>query len=192
MGDVGLRIANVAVARRIVLRFEFLAGDFVRAARTVWFSVNAAAGPDVEDFAGNVGSLAGQKIGLHGIVDEREIAGLLAIAKNHGLRLFQEARAEFRQDAGVGRAGILARTENIEVAERDIFEAIAAAERLRVKFADKFGDAVGRDGRGLHGFDFGQRRRLAVGRGGSGEDHALHFGIASGDENIESAIDIDA
>ena len=47
--------------------------------------------------------------------------------------------------------GILARAEHVEVAQRDIFQAVDAAENLAVDFADKFRDAVRRNRLGQHG-----------------------------------------
>src|SRR5580700_7662477 len=140
--DVGLGVANVAVAGWFVLGFEFLAGYF-RKELSCLVQRESVACPDVERFAGNTGGLARKKISLDGVFHVREVAGLLAVPKDDRLRLFQKTHAQFRQDAGVRRAGILARPENIEVAERNIFESVTAAKRLRVEFADEFSDAIG-------------------------------------------------
>src|SRR5262249_23651438 len=94
--------------------------------------------------------------------------------------------------AGVGRTWILARAEDVEVAEADVLQSIHTAERLRVEFADVFGDAVGRNRLRLHRFDFRQSRRFAVSGRGSGEDDAFDFGVARGEQNVQSAFDVDA
>ncbi len=152
----------------------------------------SAARAHVENLARNVWRFTREQIGLDSVLDIREIASLLAVTEDHRLRLFQESGAEFCKYARIGRAGILPGPENIEVAERNVFEAVHAAKRLRIQLADVLRDAVGRNGFRLHGFDFWQRGRLAIGRRRSREDQALDLGVACRDEDVECAVDIDA
>ena len=152
---------------------------------------NARSGADVDDFSAGGGGFAGQQISLHHVFDVGEVAGLLAIAVDQGFGIFQERGAEFREHAGIRRAGVLARAENVEVPKTDVLQSINTAEDVGVKLTHVFGYAVGRNGFGLHGFDFGQGGRFAVSGRGGGEHHAFHFGVARGDQHVEGALDID-
>src|ERR1700727_1624549 len=88
---------------------------------------DAAADTDVENFAGDAaGCFKREQVGLHGVLDVSKVAGLFAIAENHGSRFVQCSGAEFREHAGVWGAGILARTKNIEVTQRYVFEAVTS------------------------------------------------------------------
>src|SRR5271168_1717990 len=61
--DIRLRIADVAVTRRLVFRFEFLTGNFGKQLKS-FVQRKTATGPHVEGFAGNVGSFASEEICL--------------------------------------------------------------------------------------------------------------------------------
>ena len=162
-----------------MLGFEARAGNFSEKLDHL-IQGHPAADPDVENLAGNIGRFAGEQIGLHGVFDVCEIAGYPAVAKNHRLRFVEKSAAEFGEHTGIRRAGILARTEHVEVAQANVLQAVAAAEGLEVELADEFRDAVGRDGHRPHRLDLGQSRRLAIGGRRSGENDALHLGIACG------------
>src|SRR5579859_3095865 len=96
--DIGLRIANVPVARWLILRLELLAGNFCEELERL-VQGKTAAGSHVESLARNVGGFTSEEIGLHGVFDVGEVAGLLTVAKNDGLSAFQKRKAEFCQDA---------------------------------------------------------------------------------------------
>src|SRR5882757_1289743 len=145
----------------------------------------------VEDFAGDVGGVERQQVGLHCIFDIGEIAGLFAVAEDHRLRFFQRSVAELGENSGVRRAGILARAEHVEIAQADIFEAVTAAKGLEVKFADILCHAVGRNRSGMHRLDFRERGRFAVSRRGRREYDALRFRVARGHQHIERAVNVD-
>src|ERR1700683_471420 len=85
----------------------------------------------IEYLAGGIGrgSLTGQKIRIHCIVDVGEIAALLAITKYHGLLTGQHLGDEFCHYAGVGRRWILPRTKDIEVTQGYRLESVAAIKR---------------------------------------------------------------
>src|SRR5713226_6927368 len=51
--DVRLRVADVSIARRIVLRFERLAGDFSQLAKN-FIEGDASPRADIENFSGNI------------------------------------------------------------------------------------------------------------------------------------------
>src|ERR1700684_4696050 len=88
------------------------------------------------------------------------------------------------------RSRILPGTEDVEVANADILEAIDAAENLRVEFADIFCDPVRRNRVGLHGLGFRKRWGLTIGAGGSGVNRTAHFGISRCHQDVQSAINI--
>src|SRR5579859_4079510 len=60
--DIGLRIANVAVARWLILRLELLARNFCEELERL-VQGKAAASSDVESLSGNVGSFTSEEIG---------------------------------------------------------------------------------------------------------------------------------
>src|SRR5262249_61980742 len=111
---------------------------------------SAPAGTHVEYLAAGIGRFARQQVGLYRVFDIREVAGLFAVAENDWLRLFQKRCAKFRQYPGIWRTGILSRPENIEVAQRDVLEAVATPEGLRIEFAHELRHSVRRNWLRLH------------------------------------------
>src|SRR5258707_12405380 len=71
--DVGLRIADVAGARRFVLRLNFFARDFFDEFYHLVES-DTRAGAAVEDLSGGAFGIAGAKSFVHDVVDEGEVA----------------------------------------------------------------------------------------------------------------------
>jgi len=127
---------------------------------------------------------------LHRVVNVGEVARLFAVAENSRLSILQKRRAKLRQHSGIRRTGILPRPENVEVAERGVLQAVAAAKRLKVKLANVFRNSVRGNGLRLHGLDLWQRRRLAISRRRCGEHHALDLQFLCRDQNVERAINI--
>src|SRR5256884_8498224 len=80
-GNVRLGVADVAFARRIVCRLERLSGNFPQRGEDL-VERDADAAAHVEKFAGRVGGFAGEQVGVDGVIHERKIAGLSAVAKN--------------------------------------------------------------------------------------------------------------
>src|ERR1039458_7723884 len=80
---------------------------------------DAASRRYIEYLAGHLpgGGLAGQKVGLDGIVDVGEIPALLAVPKHRRLLAAQHLRDELRQHARVRRRRILPWSKNVEVAQ---------------------------------------------------------------------------
>src|SRR4029077_7335368 len=124
------------------------------------------------------------------VINVSKIAGLFAVAKNSWFGFFQEGSAEFRKDAGIWRTGILAWSKNIEVAQADALQAVHFPKHLRVKFANVFCNAVGRNRVRLHRFSFGKRGCFSVSGRRSSEDDTSHFGVARRDQNIQSSLDV--
>ena len=86
-----------------------------------------------------------------------------------------------------GDVGILPRTEDVEVADRDGLEAVQPREHLQVLLADDLLQRVRRQRIGRHVFVLGQRRRIAVGGRGTREHEPLDAGVARGDQHVERA-----
>src|SRR5262249_51144301 len=158
----------VPLAGRLVLRFEDPPADFPQGAYD-FIEGGAPTGADVENFSGNVWRLTGEQVGLDRVFNIGEIAGLLAIPEYDRLRFLEKRGAEVGEHAGVRRPRILPRPKNVEVAERNVFQAVAPTERLPVQLAHVLGNAVRRNGLRLHGLDFGKRGRFAVSRRGCGK-----------------------
>ena len=92
--NVGLRIADVAIAWRVVFGLQARTGNFRKCCQDL-VQRNSSASTNVEYFSGNIGRFAGQKVCLHRVLDESEVAGLLPVAENDWLRFFQKRGAEF-------------------------------------------------------------------------------------------------
>src|SRR5208337_4379787 len=189
--DFRLGVADIAIARRFVFGLEILPGDFSQQIKGM-IQRNAGAGTNVKDFSECAGGFAGEEIGLDGVFDKGEVAGLLAVAIDERLTVLEEGGSEAGKYAGIGRIRVLPRAEDVEVPERNALEAVTALESLRVKLTHVFRDAIGRDRGGLHVFRLGKRGGLAVGRRGGGEDDALDFIVAGGQQDIQGAVDVDA
>src|SRR5690348_3346603 len=190
-GDVRLRVADVSCARRFVFRANSFAGDLLQKLENL-IERDARPGADIEDPAGSLASLAGAKRRVDDVVHIGEVAGLLPIPEHDGLRVFNDRQHEARKHAGVLGGRILARAEDIEISQRNVFESVVAAKDLPIKFAYEFRDAVRRNGFGRHGFDFGQSGSFAIRGRRSSENDAADFGVSGSDENIEHAVDIHA
>ena len=132
----------------------------------------------------------GQQVGLHSVVHEAEVAAGLAIAIDaHGLAL-DHRRRPFWDHRRVGAVGVLARPEDIEVAQADGLEAVGAGEHAGVQFVDVLGHRVGRERVADLVLYLGQVRVVPVGRAGSGVGEAAHALILGRHQHIQEAVDI--
>src|ERR1700730_19401175 len=189
-GNIGLRVANVALARRTVFWRGLTPRESLQQLQRIVERVTPARSK-IKGAAGEAWRLAGLQIRRHQMVDKREIARLLSVSKNGRLAAIAHGGYKQRKYAGVRRTGILARPKDVEIAESDEIESVGAVKYAAVEFADEFGNAVGRNGRRRHAFMLWQRWRVAINRGRAGEDDAANSGISRGDENVECAIHVD-
>ena len=75
---------------------------------------------DVDHLAPEIGGVArGQEIRVHRVGDIREVARLVAGTVNHRRSVVRQRFRERGNHTGVGAVGVLARTEDVEVAQRD-------------------------------------------------------------------------
>ena len=103
------------------------------------------AGGDVHHVARSLGRVGCPDVRVDDVVDVGEVAGLLAVAVDrHGLACVDRGD-EARHDRGVLRSRVLARTEDVEVAERDRLEPVDARERDGVALRGELRDRVGRE-----------------------------------------------
>ena len=77
--DFRLGVADVAIARGFVFGQKIFPGDFSQQVENM-VERNTGAGANVKDFSERAGGFAGEEIGLDGVFDEGEVAGLLAVA----------------------------------------------------------------------------------------------------------------
>jgi Reverse transcriptase (RNA-dependent DNA polymerase) len=99
--------------------------------------------------------LEGEMIGMDDVVHEGEIAALLAVPKNCRRFSREHLGDELGQHPRIRGAGILPRSEDIEVAQGNRFQSITAPERAHVMLAGKLGHRIGRDWAGKHVFSLG-------------------------------------
>src|SRR5437667_10995191 len=122
---------------------------------------------------------AREQVRLDGVVNVCEITALSAIAKNCRLLSLKHLSNEFCQHTRIGRTGILPRSKNIEVAQADCLQPVAAVKRNHVILARQLCDRVWRKWiRGLV-LVLGECGRVAVYGRRCGIDNALDLSITS-------------
>ena len=106
----------------------------------------AIADRDVVDLVDGVRILGGggKQVGLDGVVDVAEVAAGFAVAVDIDRLVLDHAGDPLRDDRGIGAVGILAAAEDVEVAQADGLQAIAAAEHVGIQLVDQLGHRVGR------------------------------------------------
>src|SRR5579885_683619 len=124
-GDVGQCVLDVSGAWGAVDGGVGVSGEFGEDLIRLVQSVALAAG-DVEDTPGNFfsGCSGSEKICRDGIFNVSKVAALLAVAKDGGPLAAQHEKCEFCHDTAVGRVWVLARAEDVEVAEAHCFQPI--------------------------------------------------------------------
>src|SRR5262249_33995162 len=98
--DVGLGVAYIAFARRVVFRFEPGAADFAQEFQGL-IERNAFAGANVADSSAGGRSFASEQRGLHNVVDVGEVARLFAVAINYRFGSLEKSRTEFGEHPGI-------------------------------------------------------------------------------------------
>jgi len=188
--DVGVGMPHVARPRVVVNWVDISAEDVVKRVDE-FVNRDAAAGADVERFASYV-ALGGEDIRLNGVVDEREVTGLLAVTVDDGALPVEHQRDELRDDRGVVAVGVLTRAEDVEVAERGRVDVVEVTrlecEFLRVVLRERIGGfwLFG------HRLDFRELFCGAVHRGGRGDDDGVdaRFAGSVDDGGCPGAVDV--
>ena len=86
---------------------------------------------------------SGQYVHLRGIVDVAKISTGFAVAVDIHRFVFDERGYPFGDYNSTGTIGILATTENIEIAQADSFEIIGAGKDIGVDFIHPPGNSIG-------------------------------------------------
>lgn len=133
---------------------------------------------------------SGEEIGLDNVVNVTEVATGFAVAKNMDWLVLKQRCNPARNDGGVRACGVLARAEDIEIAETDGVQSERAGEDASVGFIHCFGCGVGGKGLADMVFDFWQSWMVAIDGTAGGVNKAPDFGVAGGDEHVEKAADI--
>ena len=173
------------------IRRDLLADDLPMTSTRLSSDVRLAA-RDVEHLARGARRGAGQQVRLDGVVDVAEVARLLAVAVDGRRAPLQRRRDEVRDDRRVLRLRILARAEDVEVAQRHRLEAVAddrtpAGSTRRPAWPPRTATAAS----GSMVSTFGSARRLfAVRRRGRREHHALDARLARRVEQRDGAVDV--
>ena len=176
---------------RRVLHLAVVADDLLQQAKS-FIQINPLPYADVEHASRNFGCrrLAGEQIRLHRVVDVSEVAALGAVSENRRLFSTKHLGDEFSQHAGIWGIRILPRPKNIEVAQADGFQAVAAVKRRHVVLAGKFGDRVRRDRIRRHVFVLRQSRCVAVGRRRRRVYHPLDLRIPRRYQEVHRAVQV--
>ena len=136
----------------------------------------------------------GEQVGLNHVGDEAEVAAGFAVTVDvHGIA-FDQAGNPLGEDSGVRAFGVLARAEDVEVAQADALQAVAAGKHVGVEFVHVFGHGVGAQGFADGVLDLGQAGVIAVGGAAGGIDEAFDalpcVGVARGHPHVQKAGDV--
>src|SRR5207302_1615912 len=114
-----------------------------------------------------------------------EVTRLAAVTEDYGGPTAERGGDEQRHDGAVLRLEVLARSENVEVAQGDRLEPVSAPEGLAVRFPRKFGRGVRRERTRQERLVIGKHCSVTVRRGRRRVDDATHFGFVCCEENVE-------
>src|SRR5690606_6903018 len=98
---------------------------------------------------------------------------------------------ELGRDGGVGRIRVLARAEDIEVAQRDGLDVIKVVEDRHELLAGELGDGVRRERVRREALVLRRDFRIAIDGGRRGEDDPSNASVAGGNEQVQRAGDVD-
>src|SRR5579862_5376236 len=126
---------------------------------------------DVEDGRGGRTPPHRGDEGRHRVLDKDEVAGLRSVAEDVDRLAAPYPVAEDRDDAGIGRFGVLSRPVYIEEAQPDRGDAVQLGGDSRVQLAAVFVGGIGRRGSLFRIFADRQAGAIAVDRGGGGIDY---------------------
>lgn len=189
--DVGQRVLDIAGTRRSVDGGLMEAGEFGEDLVGLIEGVPLAAG-HIEDTSGHLFRRCGggEKIGGNGIFHIGEITALFAVAEDGGLLAVEHLEGKFRHDAAVRRVGVLAGTEDVEIAQADGFNTIDLPIAAHVELTGHFLDGVRGNGHGHHGLYTRKAWLVSIGRGGGSVEDASDSSCACAFEHVEGAVDV--
>jgi len=137
-----------------------------------------------------IGCCCGQEVGLDNVVDVAEVASGFAVAIDADGLTFQDCVDPLGDDGGVGAIGVLARAENVELAQADGLELVGSGKGLGVEFVNGFGGGVWRKDASGFVFHFGGGRIVAINGAAGGKNHSADFGVAGCNQHIDETGDV--
>jgi len=141
---------------------------------------------DVEDLSGRgLRAGRGQDVGAHDVRDIGEIAGLLAVPVHVQRHAQVGLLHELGDDGRVQGLRVLARAEDVEVAQGDGLQAEGLGPDDGVVLGGELRDGVGRHRLGPHVLALREDLAGAVSGAGGGVDEALDLGIAGRDQQVQ-------
>src|ERR1700674_1050871 len=132
----------------------------------------------------------GKQICLHGVFHIAKVATGFAVAIDKHRLAGEQRRDPFGNHRGIRTLRILARAENVEIAQADRGQAIAGGEYVGVKFIHVLGDRVGRQRLANDIFELGQAGMVTISRTRSGIDETLDARIPGSDQHVEKTGDV--
>src|SRR6266481_7866575 len=129
----------------------------------------------------------GEEIGLDNVVDVTEVATGLAVAKNMNRLVLEQGGDPAWYNGRVSACRVLARAEDIEIAQADGVQIKCLGKDTGIKFVDGFCGGVGGKGLAEVVFDFRQGRKIAIDGTAGRVNEAPDFGVAGGNKHVEKA-----
>src|SRR5439155_22784146 len=103
-----------------------------------------------------------REVRSYSIVYISEIAGLFAVTIDSGRLTLEHRSYEFCHHTRVGRIGILAWPEQIEITQADSLQIVVLGEAAHIEFASEFLHCVRRKRIRQHGFLLRQHQGLTI------------------------------
>ncbi len=182
--DVGHAFADISGSGGGELRSNAGAEHLIEGGEQLEKRDRATAG-EIDHLARHSGGIGGQEIAVGHVGHEGEIAGLVPVAVDDRLAALEDGGNEQRDHGRVGAGRVLSGTEDVEIAQRDRFEAVGGGEGLGIVLGGQLCRSIGRDRSGEVGFALGDERLVAIGAGGSGVDDAADARLAGRVEQID-------
>jgi len=134
---------------------------------------------------------AREQVGLDHVLDMAEVPAGLAVPEDDARVAARERGDPPGDHRRVGAPRVLARAEDVEVAQADGLDAVRAREDLGVQLVDALAERIRGERAPDLVLDLGTPRGIAVHRARGGVDEAGRARIASGDDQVEKSVDVD-
>ena len=128
--------------------------------------------------------MTGEQVCVHDVRDKREVARLGPVAEDDRRVAVQGGRDEQGDHGAILRIEVLARAEDVEVAQHHGLESIRPPERLAVGLARDLRRGIRRQRARQEPLVLGDFDGIPVGRRRSGEHHTGHPGLARREQHV--------
>lgn len=132
----------------------------------------------------------GQYVGLNRVGHVAEVAAGFAVTIDINSVTLEQGSGPFGNDCSVSAIRVLTAAEDVEVAQADRGESVAAGENVGVEFVDVLCDRIGRQWLADGVFHLGQAGVVTVGRAAGRVHETLHAFVARGHQHVEKAVDV--